>query len=101
MSNLNNHKNILVSTETIVKPSESGKSYTCYVRSSLQWVPHNYDLSSLEHSMKINHWLMDGLKARLLYFSELGKEGNETEILEFLKKKITDESKKMMENSGE
>lgn len=101
MSNLNNHKNILVSTETIVKPSESGKSYGCYVSFSLQWVPHNYELSSLEHSTTINHWLMDGLKARLLYFSEFGKEGNETEILEFLKKKIKDESNKNIKNSGE
>ena len=101
MSNLNDHKNILVSTETIVKLSESGKSYVGYVSFSLQWVSHNYDLSSLEHSTTINHWLMDGLKTRLLYFSEFGKEGNEMEILEFLKKKITDVSKKKMRNSGE
>lgn len=101
MSNLNEHKNILVSIETIVKLSKSGKSYSCYVRFSLQWVPYNYDLSSLEHSTKISHLLIDGLKARFIYFSEFGKEGNETEILEFLKKRITDVAKKKLKNSGE
>ena len=100
MSNLNSHKNILVSTETNVKLSESGKSYACYVSFSLQWVPHNYDISSLEYSTKINHLLIDGLKARSIYFSEFGKEGNETEILEFLKKRITDGAKKKLKNSG-
>lgn len=100
MSNLNNCKNILVSTETIFELSKTGKSYACYVNFSIKWVPHDYDFSSLEDSTKISHWLMDGLKARLLYFSEFGKEGNETEILEFLKKKITDESNKKIKNSG-
>lgn len=88
MIDLNNHKNILVATSTVVRPKENSKSYEMMVAFDLSFVPHDFDLSSLNHSMQNNYWLMDGLKARLLYFSEFGEEGSEREILEFLKNKI-------------
>lgn len=102
MSDLKEHDNILVSIITSFDLSESKKSYNCIISFTLRYVPHDFSLSSVEHSSKVSYLLIDGLKARLLYFTTYGKEGNREEILEFLKQTLQGEmNKKIIENSGE
>jgi hypothetical protein len=91
---LKEHKNILISVETIVNISDSHKTYNCYVNFHFQWVPHDYDFSSFENLKNKSYLLIDGLKFRKIYFQKFGRYGSDTEILNFLKDIINEKCNK-------